>query len=137
MKTENIIQTIIFTSILFLQQCQCKKNDTVTPVLQCTSANSVLVPQDMKDRFYFNVGTYWVYKNINTNDIDSMWVWKSFIATAPVDPNVFGTGFNKCYESFDYRVKNIVTASGDKYYNELGIEIYPSKDISSNELFGI
>ncbi|MEI6506867.1 MAG: hypothetical protein WCO54_00185 [Bacteroidota bacterium] len=137
MKTENIIRTFIFTAILFLQQCQCKKNDTVTPVLQCTSSNSVLFPQDMKDRFYFNVGTYWIYKNIKTNDIDSMWIWKSSIATTPVDPKMYGTGFNKCYESFAYLIRNPLTANGDKYYSSISILLSPNKNQQAIELFGL
>lgn len=134
MKTRHII---ILLALISLQQCQCKKNDSITPALQCTSSNSVLVPQDMKDRFYFKDGTYWVYKNINTNALDSMWVWQSTISTSPVEPKIYGTGFNKCYESFYFKIKNPTTVNGDNYYSSITLTIFPTKGQSDSELFGI
>ena len=120
--------------LLFFTQSDCRRLD---PWYPCSNANSVFVPQDMKDRFYFKDGTYWIYININTNETDSMWVWKSSNAVSCVDSKVYGNGFSKCYESFNYRVKNLAAINGDKYYTNIGINVSPVKGTSNSELFGI
>ncbi|MFN4084241.1 MAG: hypothetical protein ACK4K9_11470 [Bacteroidia bacterium] len=106
--------------------------------VHCDSTNTVLIAEDMKARFYFKEGTYWIYKNIATNETDSMWVWYSQVGVIPVNKKVFAHGWNKCYEYFDLRVKNKIYFKNDKYYSNYGIVLHPIDEINSqNELFEI
>jgi hypothetical protein len=130
-----LIALSLLTGMLVFEQCKCKP-ETVEPV-PCTASNSVLIPADMKDRFYFKDGTYWVYQNINTGATDSMWVWKSELTVLPVDPKIYGSGFNKCYESFGYYIRNAKSVLDDSYYSSMGIILHPQKQESAKELFGI
>ncbi|MCX6186395.1 MAG: hypothetical protein NTU43_05270 [Bacteroidetes bacterium] len=96
-----------------------------------------MIPEDMKARFYFKEGTYWVYKNIDNSEIDSMWVWDGENIISTVNPKWYTMGLNKCYESFSYLVKNKIF-DGNNYYSGIGITIHPEDGlIRPNELFEI
>lgn len=126
---------LIFTNI----QCGKTPPDTnkQSTVTTCDSANTVLIPADMKARFYFKVRTYWVYKNITTSEMDSMWVWGGENVINSVNPKWYITGLNKCYETFSYIVKNN-TYNNNNYYSSIGITIHPEDGIGKlNELFSI
>jgi len=43
----------------------------------CNKRNTVLLPEDAKARFYFKDGTYWVYQDSISKEIDSCWVENS------------------------------------------------------------
>jgi hypothetical protein len=123
---------VLLSSLLFSCDERNKQEETV-----CTSANTVLVPQDLKDRFFFKEGTYWIYQNIQTNETDSVWVFNSTNNTSAVDTKIFGDGYNKCYEVFDIKTKSAKFQDAH-YYSRLGISLHPIKEMNSNkELFGL
>ncbi len=130
---------ITFIGFMLFTIIQCSKT---TPInnptnVSCDSANTVLIPADMKARFYFKEGTYWVYKNIDNSEIDSMWVWDGENIISTVNPKWYTMGLNKCYESFSYLVKNKIF-DGNNYYSGIGITIHPEDGlIRPNELFEI
>ena len=129
--------------LLLFTNMQCGKtpppdtNEQITAIT-CDSANTVLIPADMKSRFYFKEGTYWIYKNIDNGEIDSMWVWYSDIRINPTSKKIFAYGWEKCYESFDIRIKNKSYYKNDEYYTNYGISLHPNdgKDLNK-ELFEI
>jgi hypothetical protein len=90
----------IFLIILTALNIQCCKPPTdnipSTVVVNCDSNNTVLIPEDMKARFYFKEGTYWIYKNISSGEIDSMWAWLSQNKIEPINPKIPQRGLNKC-----------------------------------------
>ena len=47
----------------YLQSCK-RPYVPPTATITCDSVNTVLIPEDMKARFYFKEGTYWIYENI-------------------------------------------------------------------------
>ena len=68
----------IFLLVIFVQ---CRKDPKI-PFCeefpdQCVEITTV------KDHFYFDVGTYWVYKEENSGKLDSQWVSQSY-----TEPNV-------------------------------------------------
>jgi hypothetical protein len=126
------LSIITFSIVL----CSCDSNNKQEETV-CSAANTVLVPQDLKDRFFFKVGTYWIYKNLQTNETDSIWVFNSTNNTSPVDRKIFGDGYNKCYQVFDLKTKSIKFSSA-YYYTRLGISLHPPNVMNTNnELFGI
>src|SRR5690606_10575757 len=69
-------------------------------------------PQDAKDRFFFKKGTWWVYQNITTKELDSVWVSKANWSYVSADNMRDGYIKNKCYETGIvevYSLKNGVT----------------------------
>lgn len=137
MKTNYLLITCAIA--FYMQSCK-PPTDYVppTPQVNCDSTNTVLIPQDMKARFYFKEGTYWIYKNISTGEIDSIWVFYSEIRIEPTSRKIFAHGWKKCYESFDIRTRNKMFYQSDKYYTNYGISLYPIDELNSkNELFGI
>jgi hypothetical protein len=119
---------------------QCSKTPPSfnnTPTITCDSANTVLIPEDMKAHFYFKEGTYWIYKNIDNGELDSMWVYFSNKGIGLISKKVHAFGWNKCYESFIYEMHN-KTYNENNYYINFGITLYPKDgDNLNNELFGI
>lgn len=112
----------------------CDKNE---PETVCTTANTVSVPQDLKDRFLFHQGTWWVYENIQTSIIDSFWVVSSHVEIINVDNNVFGNIKNKCYEAFETAIQSS-SNTVNWNYTKYGISLYPKAGFNlPNELFGL
>ena len=79
--------TVFLIAIIFVQ---CRKDPKI-PFCeefpdQCVEITTV------KDHFYFDVGTYWVYEEENSGKLDSQWVSKAF------------TKSNVCW--FDYRIES-------------------------------
>jgi hypothetical protein len=91
----------------------------------------------MKARFYFKEGTYWIYKNIETGELDSMWVWSGENSISRVNPKWYTKGLNKCYETFSYLVKN-KNYNNNSYYSGIGVIIHPTDGFKRlDELFEI
>jgi hypothetical protein len=140
MKTKLFVRTI--SSILTIAInliIGCKPTDSVpsTNTINCDSNNTVLIPEDMKARFYFKEGTYWIYKNIATGETDSMWVWKSSNEINPTNPKISQKGLDKCYEWFSYQIRNKIYFNTN-YYTNIGISLYPRDGLdNSKELFGL
>ncbi len=119
-----IIQPIFyFMLIAGTISCQsCKEK------FECSSGNSVPIPQIMKDFFYFKAGSWWVYYNMKTNAYDSMWVNQS---SSNVYRGEGSEGFgklDKCYEQnrdvisnntteaiLQFRISNIVVDERERF----------------------
>ncbi len=140
MKTK-ITLKIMLLLMVALTNIQCSKTPPDTNKqnnITCDSANTVLIPADMKARFYFKEGTYWIYKNIDNGEIDSMWVSKSGNDINPTNPKISQTGLNKCYEGFGLFVKNNEFINSDQYFYTLSIESYPKDGLNlNNELYNL
>ncbi len=66
----------VFIGVLLLGGCKCKDNKN--PDTTCTEANTVKLPQDAIDRFFFKTGSYWIYKDSLSNLTDSFWLNEHF-----------------------------------------------------------
>ncbi|MBW7845603.1 MAG: hypothetical protein H3C45_08175 [Bacteroidia bacterium] len=123
---------LITLSALHLQSCK-QPYDYVppTPVVHCDSNNTVLIPEDMKARFYFKEGTYWIYKNINTGETDSMWVWLSQNKIEPTNPKISQKGLNKCYEWFSFQTRNKLYIN--EYYSNISSGSRPKDGNNLND----
>lgn len=138
MKTNILLLQITLLSFISIQCSKTPPDTNKQNTITCDSANTVLIPEDMKASFYFKVGTYWIYKNIDNGEFDSMWVWYSQFGVIPINKKVFAHGWNKCYENFDLRVKNKLYFINDDYYNNYGVVLHPTDEFNSqNELFEI
>lgn len=129
----NLTTLFIILNVGFCSSCKDKDE----PETNCTPDNTVLVPQDMKDRFFFKVGTYWIYKNLQTNETDSIWVWISYNNPLSVNREDFGFIKDKCYETFTTNTMSKKIPNNSNY-NRWGIDIYPKEGKKlTNELFGL
>ncbi|MFZ4799806.1 MAG: hypothetical protein ACOYMA_20105 [Bacteroidia bacterium] len=137
MKLKQIIFLLTLITTVNIQCSKTPPGSNNTPTIACDSTNTVLIPEDMKARFYFKQGTYWIYKNIDNGEIDSMWVYISNNGIGPISKKVHAFGWNKCYESFSYEMHN-KTYSVNNYYINYGISLYPKDGNNlNNELFEI
>ncbi len=128
----NLSTLFVILNTGFCSSCKDKNE----PETVCTSANTVPVPQDMKDRFFFKEGTYWIYKNLATNKTDSLWVIANTMESINVDDDDYGFIKNKCYERFVSTIKSDFQAT-DSYHNVYAIIIHPKKGQPDSELFGL
>jgi len=123
--------------------CKCKKN--IEPDTVCTDANTIKIPQDAKDRFFFLNGSYWIYKDSLSNLTDSVWVTESLVDNVNREKeNPFSKG--KCFELCTYTVNSTLqniygsginasaTKTGTAYNNEYFYLIYGSPLIDFSRL---
>jgi hypothetical protein len=87
--------------------------------------NPIKIPQRVVDYFYFKEGTYWVYENETTHELDSQWVCYSKFDTISPDDNLNKqcncTG-KHCYQKIDMSIsskKNNGCKSEKAYLNYL------------------
>lgn len=136
MNTSIVHLTTLFVILTVAGPCSSCK-DKNEPETVCTPANTVLVPQDMKARFFFKEGTYWIYKNLQTNETDSIWVWISYNDNYPANKLDDSDIKDKCYETFTTNTKSEKFPNNSNY-NRWGINTYPQKGKNlTNELFGL
>ena len=83
---------LFISSIIILGFTQCRK-DPKLPYCEEFPENCVEI-MTVKDHFYFDVGTYWVYEEENSGKLDSQWVSQAF------------TRANVCW--FDYRIQSSI-----------------------------
>lgn len=101
---------------LFLILCtylivSCSKDN-----FECSSANTVNIPQVMKDYFYYKEGTWWVYKNVKNNTYDSLWVSNvNLYNNRGEGKEGFGNPDN-CYERIAMGIKQSGADSVSKFY---------------------
>ncbi len=76
----NMLKHTIILLGLILVFTQCKKKKL--PYCEEFPCNCVEITT-VKDHFYFDVGTYWIYEEENSGQIDSQWV-----SLASTEPNV-------------------------------------------------
>ena len=95
---KNILSKLICAAMISLIAFGCNRLDTS---LKCSDANTIKLPKDMLDFFYFKRGTYWVYQKDSTDQIDSVWVVDDNMGTE--DPKSAkqdcGCGQGKCYQT--------------------------------------
>jgi hypothetical protein len=131
MKLKLIIFLLILITILNIQCSKTPPSSNNTPTITCDSANTVLIPADMKARFYFKEGTYWIYKNIYNGELDSMWVWLSQNKIEPTNPKISQKGLDKCYEWFSLQTRSKSFSSN--YYSNIGTGSRPKDENNRND----
>lgn len=93
---KNIVYLCFAASmLLMLQASSCTKPEN--PKVDCSN-NTILLPQLAKDIFIFNKGSWWMYKNTNTNELDSIYV-DYVLRNADNYFKNFGGFLDKCYET--------------------------------------
>jgi hypothetical protein len=96
---KNLISIISYlASFLCLISCNKQNNIHTPPELKCESSNTAYLPSEIRSRFYFKVGSWWVYKNINNTDIDTVKVIRLDRYIKQPLPEQWGDIPNKCYE---------------------------------------
>lgn len=112
---------LIIILILCLQS-SCKEE------FECSSSNTVNIPQIMKDYFYYKEGTWWVYKNIKNNTYDSMWVSQNSSNNYRGEGKEGFGSSDRCYEQtrsvissfsnsdlMSFRISNIITDEKERF----------------------
>jgi hypothetical protein len=135
MKTHILHLCLLLALFILMQSSSCSNKNKNEEETVCTPQNTVLVPQDLKDRFFFKVGTYWIYQNIQTNETDSLWVWVSYQESISVNDEHYGYIKDKCYEQFATSIMSELYKSSSRY-TSYSISIYPKKE-DGGELFGL
>jgi hypothetical protein len=69
----------------------CKQKEEYIPFCQEFPEQCVSM-EHIKDHFFFNVGSYWIYREVTTDEIDSQWVSSAYV-------NSVGCGFECTVES--------------------------------------
>jgi hypothetical protein len=67
----------------------------------------IVIPQLVKDYFYFKVGTYWVYQNQTTQELDSQWICTSDITTR----NIYSNNKCNCYHRLCFENMKVIKLS--------------------------
>ncbi len=120
---------LISTAIFLLHSCEKPKSEPIS----CTN-NTMLLPQMAKDYFLFKDGSYWVYQNIISKQIDSVYIVEFKNWTG--DNNIFKNGnkLTKCYECYEYRVFSSNTVN-----HRIGLfPLLPDNSIDfKNQIFNI
>ena len=114
MKTLNTIFICVLIIGVFVQ---CRKDPRI-PFCeefpdQCVEITTI------KDHFYFDVGTYWVYEEENSGMIDSQWVSKSF------------TNENEGW--FNYTVESSISEYYQRFWTVILSDLYISGLVPKEE----
>jgi hypothetical protein len=94
--------------LLFLSTCKSEQD------LVCTDQNTIKVSEPALDYFFFKEGTWWVYREINTNETDSVWVTRN----SESRDNLYQLkadchcGKGKCTQNIRYQIED--SAHNDK-----------------------
>lgn len=111
---------VLFSAAICLVCSKCKepKPPTDKPKEPITLYNKL---GDVKDYCFFKAGTYWVYKNEQTGDIDSHWVSSSAIYESTTKGTEdYSMHITLKQELFDMRINtNFVDGWGNKCYWEM------------------
>lgn len=85
---------LLYLAIIFINISSCKKDKETV----CSSENSVLLPKDALDRFFFRDSSYWIYRDSLSGALDSIWVWQSDLQILNMEKtHPFSKG--KCYQA--------------------------------------
>ena len=98
---------LVCLGALFLSSCD--------EDFECSSDNTVPIPQNMKDFFYFKEGTWWVYYNTKTHLYDSLWVRKSSLNVYRGEGREGFGKIDKCYEQTSMAIDAQSTISPLEY----------------------
>lgn len=94
----------LFISCTALFSC-CKEE------FECTTENSVPIPQIMKDYFYYKQGSWWVYVNVKNNTYDSLWISN---INSYNNRGEGGEGFGNKDNCYERLVMGVEQRGGDK-----------------------
>lgn len=77
----------------------CHKENWGGP--KCKESNTVKIPQHALDFFYFKVGSWWVYKCLQTGERDSVWVSEDALVADKYKANKqdCNCGWGDCYQT--------------------------------------
>ena len=95
--------------------CDSCKEDIKT---SCTESNTLIIPKEIKDRFWFKDSSYWIYKDSVSGQLDSCWIFNSGNSISNVD-KMRPASKGKCFEGVSYEFKSI-------FKNQYQIFINPS-----------
>lgn len=123
----------ILCSLSLLSLFSCSDDE---PNYSCSDTNSVLFPEDPKERFFFKPGSYWVYENENAPGVfDSCYVTNYYSKTEPSDPERLGKiNTKKCYEELYMESHSLRFGS---LYTSAGVKIATEGFNYTNEYFSI
>ena len=83
---------LLLIAIASVSLVGCKKDDDVP----CGNYKYNDIPSD-RDPFLYQTGTYWVYQEISTGDIDSVWLRANYLDTLQILTG-FGSGCDKSFK---------------------------------------
>lgn len=95
---KQISLTTFLVGFIYLASCNKQNNIHTPPELKCDINNTAYLPSEIRSRFYFKVGSWWVYKNINNTDIDTVKVIRLDRYIKQPSAEIWGKVPNKCYE---------------------------------------
>jgi hypothetical protein len=139
---KKIINLITFLLVVcfVVQSSSCSKTDE--PQTHCDSSNTAYIPSDAQSRFFFKEGTFWVYKNINTDELDTVMVKNWYHTIEPPLPAKYGEKYkNKCYERAAFKTISTkynwqsVTIDFNNAFNQLDSSIEQYLITENNEYF--
>lgn len=130
--------------ILFMMNSSsCRKVNKPTI---CTPENTVRIPEDAVNRFFFKDSSYWIYQDSASGLIDSVWVYGFNYGSGnleKIDPSskgkcfeAFTVKFNSKFRKYDMHVACVGSASGTLYENE-GFRINYMEDGLSKDGFNM
>jgi hypothetical protein len=90
------------------------------PPYECVPEKTAKVPDDLKDRFYFKTGTYWIYQNLATGETDSVAVCDAPFTVWRITP-LESEPWDKCYETFSMYLVNRQFTHRNNYYMRAGL----------------
>ncbi len=101
----------MFINLLIYNSCNEEKKETI-----CTDVNTLKIPQEIKDRFFFKDSSYWIYRDSISGEIDSCWIsnsWQSISNAEKTSPNSKG----KCFEGISYELNSLYTNKHQIFIN--------------------
>lgn len=103
MKNYNLkMISLLIIPLLIINSCKEEKKETI-----CTDVNTLKIPQEIKDRFFFKDSSYWIYKDSISGQIDSSWVAYSNIGISNNEKRA-PSSKGKCFEGAFYEVKSTI-----------------------------
>ncbi len=97
-KTKRIQHALLFAFVL-LSVASCKKEPEKIPYCE-EYPNECVDVREVKDYFYFKIGSYWVYEEETSGESDSVYVIETSNDTGSV---LFSTTKYSTYDGYDYR----------------------------------
>jgi len=81
--------------MLIMYSSSCKKDK---PTI-CSKENTVVLPIDAVNRFFFNDSSYWIYQDSASGLIDSLWVYETSSGVGNLE-KINPSSKGKCFEGF-------------------------------------
>jgi hypothetical protein len=132
---KKLVIHLLFYSILFIvlitSSCKPKGQETI-----CTAENSILFPQDAKDRFFFKDSSYWVYKDSITGAEDSIWTYNNSRLSIVDMEKMYSASKGKCYEGGTCFFNSLLSGKFSMIFNPIASPLGTpySKEVFSLEI---